>query len=54
MSKPTNEQIAAALGVQPRQISQLAKRGMPVSKVSAALEWFTRNGFGVVVKKGYN
>lgn len=45
MSKPTAEQIAAALGISVGQINLLAKRGMPRDKVKKAKEWFAANGF---------
>ena len=48
MSKPTAEQLAAALGVSGEQIRQLAKRGMPTHKTDKAREWFKQHGFDSV------
>jgi hypothetical protein len=45
MAKPRQKDIAAALGIDSNQVSQLAKRGMPVHKLSLARDWFNENGF---------
>ena len=45
MSKPTSEDIAHAIGITPKQVHQLHKRGMPTNTVKKAREWFEVNGF---------
>lgn len=48
MGKPTAREIAIALGINDNQVFSLQKRGMPVSKIKKAREWFERNGFDAV------
>jgi hypothetical protein len=45
VSRPTDFQIAEALGIDVRQVSQLHKRGMPVAKLKKARRWFEEHGF---------
>ena len=44
MSRPSHNDIANALGVEPYRVSQLVKRGMPVSCVRKARHWFEQHG----------
>lgn len=41
--KPSYAAIALALGVSKGRVSQLAKDGMPVTSIAAAVEWYAAN-----------
>lgn len=45
MSRPTDKDIATALGIDVRSVHQLRTRGMPCATIGKAREWFTRYGF---------
>ena len=45
MSHPTHQDIAKALGIDVRSVSQLCNRGMPIATIKRARVWFEQHGF---------